>query len=91
MHSPGVITTGKIDTSKARMNCLMDVRRRIFDYARFNLSTIALAKYFLQAMGKPNAKRVLMVNGRNQWDYLTDSLFHGLRSLLGKLFLYFIL
>ena len=24
-----------------------------------------------------------MVNGRNQWDYLTDSLFHGLRTLLG--------
>lgn len=24
------------------------------------------------------------MNGRNQWDYLTDSLFHGLRLLLGS-------
>ena len=34
-------------------------------------------------MGKPNAKRVLMINGRQQWEYLTDSLLHGLRTLLG--------
>ena len=85
MKLPGVINTGKVDRRKVRAaRCLEDVRRRLFDYSRFNLSTIALAKYFMKAMKKPNAKNILMVNGRNQWDYLTDSLFHGLRSLMGK-------
>ena len=61
MHAPGVINTGKVDLRRANMSCLLDVRRKLFDYSRFNLSTIALARYFLQAMGKPHARSILMV------------------------------
>lgn len=62
MELPGVINTGKVDMRKANLSCLMDVRRKLFDYTRFNLSTVSLARYFLSAMGKPHAKSILMVS-----------------------------
>jgi len=83
MTMPGVSELGTVNLTEGGMDCLMDVRLALLEYCRANLSTVALAKYFLQAMNKPQAKKVLMINGRNQWEYLTDSLFHGLRVLLG--------
>jgi hypothetical protein len=85
MSLPGIDPiAGKIDYKQVNMTCLSDVRKVLFNYCRGNLSTIALAQYFLAAMHQPKARRVLMINGRQQWEYLTDSLFHGLRSILGS-------
>eukprot|EP00607_Mallomonas_marina_P001337 CAMPEP_0182437882 /NCGR_PEP_ID=MMETSP1167-20130531/85344_1 /TAXON_ID=2988 /ORGANISM="Mallomonas Sp, Strain CCMP3275" /LENGTH=1096 /DNA_ID=CAMNT_0024630951 /DNA_START=621 /DNA_END=3911 /DNA_ORIENTATION=+ len=84
MHSRGVNALGTIDHEKVDMQCMMDVRQALHDHCRVNMSTIALAKQFLVSMGRPDAKKILFVNGRNQWEYLTDGLFHGLRSLLGS-------
>jgi hypothetical protein len=85
MSLPGIDPIkGTIDHKVANIPCLHDVRESLLDYCAHNLSTKALAKYFLAAMGKPNARKVLMINGRQQWEYMTDSLLHGLRTLLGS-------
>ena len=90
MQLPGINPiAGTLDYKKTNVPCLHEVRQTLLEYCRQNLTTKALAKYFLSAMGKPNAKKVLMINGRQQWEYLTDSLFHGLRSLLGTGFVDF--
>lgn len=85
MKLPGIDPiAGALDRDKINMPCLHDVRRVLLDYCRQNTTTVVLAKYFLAAMGNPNARRILMINARQQWEYMTDSLFHGLRTLLGS-------
>jgi len=85
MALPGIDPiSGSFDHKKIDVQCLHDVRKTLLDYCAQNLTTKALAKYFLSAMGKPAAKNVLMINGRQQWEYMTDSLLHGLRVLLGS-------
>lgn len=85
MALPGINPiAGSFDHQKIDVQCLHDVRKTLLEYCHQNLTTKALAKYFLSAMGKPHAKNVLMINARHQWEYLTDSLLHGLRVLLGS-------
>ena len=85
MKLPGIDpVAGTLDHKKINMPCLYDVRKVLLDYCRQNMTTVALAKYFLSAMGQPSARRILMINGRQQWEYMTDSLTHGLRLLLGS-------
>merc|ERR1711871_202068 len=81
--------SGTLDKTVINSACIQDVRATLLDYCYHNLTTKALAKYFLAAMNKPNAKRVLMINGRQQWEYMTDSVLHGLRVVLGKGFVDF--
>jgi len=83
MTMPGVHELGIVNSSDATRDCLMDVRLAMLEYCRANLTTVALAKYFLAAMNKPQAKKILMINFPTEQDYVTDSLFHGLRVLLG--------
>ena len=53
------------------------------EYTRRYLSTKAIARYVLEVMGKPHARRVLLLSGKMRSDYMRDMLVHGMRELLG--------
>jgi hypothetical protein len=57
--------------------------QKLLEYTRDNLTTVAMAKYFINTLDIPNVKRILMLNGKTNPDYLRCSLLHGLKELLG--------
>lgn len=58
--------------------------RRMLDHVRTHMTTKAMARYVLEKSGHPNARKVLYVSGVKKPDYQCDTLFHGMRSLLGE-------
>jgi len=61
-----------------------DLVRCMLDHVRTNMTTKAMARYVLEQSGHANARRVLYVSGVKKPDYQCDTLFHGMRSLLGE-------
>lgn len=82
MRIPGVNAT-HIDHAAFDYDAYYSVACRTLEYTRRYLSTKAIARYVLEAMGKHHARRVLLLSAKMRSDYMRDMLVHGMRELLG--------
>lgn len=86
MSLPGVSSEigGKINHDTFSRSAYYEVACQLLEYTRNYLTTKAVARYVLQTMGKPNARNVLILSGKQNPDYMRDMLVHGMRTLLGE-------
>ena len=82
MRIRGVNAT-HIDHAAFDYDAYYSIACRTLEYTRRYLSTKAIARYVLEAMGKPHARRVLLLSAKMRSDYMRDMLVHGMRELLG--------
>lgn len=85
MSLPGVPRTiGKeLDHQQFPRDEYYAIACKALEYTRRHLTTKAVAQYVLDTLGKPHARKVLLLSDKNIADYMREMFTHGIREILG--------